>query len=115
MDDLLLKTLLYSTTPGTAGGICAFLFTLKRGGYRNNKHWAKFFIETIGALLTATFSTWLLDSRKPQALAAFLIGVAWGNVLQIFRERITSVIEGNLGVTPNGTEIKRQKTERLLE
>jgi hypothetical protein len=112
MDDLLRKTLLYSTTPGIAGGVCAFLFTLKRGGYYNNKHWAKFFVEVVGALLTATFCTWLLDTRKPQAIAAFSIGIAWGSVVQIFRERITSVIEGILGIKPNKDKDTKEKKRK---
>jgi hypothetical protein len=115
MNGPILHTLLYSTVPGAAGGICAFLFALRGGIYRNNRYYSKFAIETAGALLTATFLTEMLQSTSYQAVAAFSIGVAWGNVIQLARGRITAMMEGILGTKQpaNGTDrvLAEQKPE----
>jgi hypothetical protein len=55
----------------------------------------------MGAMLTATCLTPMLDSSKYQAVAAFSIGVAWTSVIEILRERISIFVEGALGAKRN--------------
>ena len=87
----------YSTLPGAAGGIVCFLLALKKDHYRNNKYLVKFTIEVAGAMLTASFVTALITSQIYKLLPAFLIGVAWSNIIQMIRYKITKIVEAALG------------------
>jgi len=87
----------YSTIPGCAGGIAFFLLKLQKGRFKNNKYIAKFFIEVLGAMTTASFVPMLINKNGYQSVAAFFIGVAWSNIIQIIRIKITKIIEAAFG------------------
>ena len=95
-----LKTMFFFTIlPGGAGGLVLFLFSLKKGRYRNNKYLAKFVIEILGAMLTASFLSTLITSSYYKPIAAFVVGIAWANIIQIIRGKITKIVEAALGET----------------
>lgn len=92
------------TLPGGAGGIVWFLLAYKRGHYRNNKYTAKFSVETIGAMITATFIGILFIQARYQVqiAASFAIGIGWSGIIQIVRTKITKIVEAALGEKISG-------------
>lgn len=98
----IISTVLYTTAPGAAGGLVSFLLALKRGHYRNNKLFAKFSIEVIGAMVTASFLSVLIESHSYQITVSFLIGIGWTGIVQLARAKITKVVEVALGEKIDG-------------
>jgi hypothetical protein len=98
----IISTVLYTTAPGAAGGLVSFLLALKRGHYRNNKYLAKFSIEVIGAMVTASFLSALITSHSYQPTVAFLIGIGWTGIIQLARAKITKIVEVALGEKIDG-------------
>ena len=92
----LIKIIYSVTLPGGAGGLTSFLYALKRGHYKNNKYPRKFFIEILGAMLTATFLTKLISSNQYQYVVAYIIGICWSGIIQVLRTKITKIIEAVL-------------------
>ena len=91
-----------SSVSGCAGGVAMFVLGLKKGHYKNNKYITKLIIEIVGATLTASFITVFISSNTYKFGAAFLIGAAWANILQITREKITTIVEVALGEKLSG-------------
>ena len=98
----ILSMLMYASFPGAFGGIAGFLLAVNRGHYRNNKYVVKFLTESIGATLTATFLALLIgdliNQEKYLVAIAFVVGLAWGGIIQAFRAWITGMVEAFLGV-----------------
>ena len=80
------------TLPGGAGGLASFLLAVRNGHYRNNRYKAKFTIEVLGAMVTATALAAVvarfMDSVAGLSLVAFLVGICWAKLLQILRNKI---------------------------
>jgi hypothetical protein len=73
------------------------LYGLKRGHYRNNRYFSKLAIEVIGSSVTASFITPLIVQGQLIFLVGFLVGIAWGNIIQLIRIKITKMVEAVLG------------------
>lgn len=93
------ETLIYATISGGAGGFALFLLGLKRGRYRNNRYFSKFSIEILGAAITALFLVSIIvpeNNYKMATAIAFAIGVAWAEILQTVRIKVTEIVEATL-------------------
>ena len=94
--------LMYTSLPGAFGGIAGFLLAVNRDHYRNNRYMVKFLTELIGATLTATFLAIFIgdfvNQEKYLMTIAFVVGLAWGSIVQAFRAWITGMVEAFLGV-----------------
>ena len=102
---VIIKVTIYSIIPGCAGGIACFLLMLKKGQVENNKYIAKFFTEVFGALITApiltvsfftaSFAQMFINEFGYHLVipTAFALGVAWSNIIQIIRTRVTKICE----------------------
>ena len=93
---LVQETFIYAAVSGGAGGLAFFLLGLRRGHYRNNKYFSKVSIEVFGAAITALFLASILvpsNNYKIIAAVAFAIGVAWSEILQTLRIKITEIVE----------------------
>jgi len=92
--DSIKHAIIFYTIPGGMGGLVCFLLALQKGHYRNNKYIAKFFIEILGAMVTASFITYLIaKDENYQAAFAFVIGFAWSNIMQMIRSKVTNITE----------------------
>jgi hypothetical protein len=98
-DTNILAVTLIASISGAFGGLVGVLYGLKRGHYKNNRYSSKLAIEIFGSSLTATFITPLIAQGKLTFFLGFLVGIAWGNIVQIIRNKITKIVEAALGET----------------
>ena len=88
--------LAYSTLPGAAGGLAIFLYAIRRGRIRNNKHVRKALLDVGGAMLVASFVALpfgpLPEHSTRVMLASFIAGLFWTNTIEIIRERLTQMV-----------------------
>ena len=86
---------------GAIGGLALFLFSLRRGHYKNNYFKKKAAIEIAGAFCVAPFigtHFGALDNNLYRLLlASFVSGTCWSIILQVFRSKVTKFIEALLG------------------
>ncbi len=94
---------IYSTLPGGAGGVAAFLMAIRKGHYRNGRYISKLIVEVLGSALTASFLTLMISATAYRIAIAFSIGVAWVSILQMLRNKVTGIVE-----TVLTEEIKRK-------
>ncbi len=92
----ILPIILYCSVPGICGGIGTFLFSLKKGHYKNNRKAAKFTIEILGAGLTSLFVGPLFP-EKVRIFASFAIGLSWAGLIQVVRLKITKLVRAAIG------------------
>ena len=81
------------------GGLTKFLYAVGRGHIRNNKHLRKALLEVAGGTFVGFFVSLLFSSWEAEwrLFTAFGIGVAWAEILQIVRRKITGIVETALG------------------
>jgi hypothetical protein len=82
---------LLSSLPGAAGGLALFLYSLKNGRLKNNKHLSKATIEVLGGLLVASFVAF-----EPRPLIGFGVGLTWSGVVHVVRQKITVTVRAVL-------------------
>jgi hypothetical protein len=94
---IVLTFVFYTLLPSAAGGLASFLVALKLGSYRNNRYFAKSTIEVFGGAVTGCFLSVFFKDNPYVVSIAFLIGMAWSQLLQRIRVTITRMVEGALG------------------
>jgi hypothetical protein len=94
--DAVVPIFMFSTLPGALGGVGTFLFSVKKGHYKNNKYFIKFTIEIFGAMLFASFFGPLFP-EKALILSSFCIGLSWAALVQVVRSKITKVVQVIIG------------------
>ena len=82
--------------PGAFGGLGTFLFSLRKGHYKNNRYTKKLSIEIIGATVLASFVGPLFPDDK-QVFASFAIGLMWVGIIQVSRSKITKIVKAVIG------------------
>lgn len=89
--------IVFSIMPGCIGGLTLFLWGVKHGHYKNNKYFAKFLIEILGAMITASVVSSLFPLHNYKPFVAFSIGIAWSKIIQTLRNRITKLVIALIG------------------
>lgn len=91
----LIKICQFPTTLGALGGFSLFLWSLRKGHYKNNKLIRKFLIELSGAALLATIIGPLFPA-KAIIIGSFFTGLTWVEIIQVMRSKFTKTVKALL-------------------
>src|SRR5438128_7841948 len=96
LPDQIIPILLFSTGPGGCGGIAAFLYSLRKGHYQNNKYKVKLLIEISGAMIVASFVGPLFP-HKTIVFMSFAVGLAWTAIIHVASSKINKIVKAAIG------------------
>jgi hypothetical protein len=89
----------WSTAAAALGGLVKFLYALGRGYIRNNKHLRKALLEVVGGAVVGSLVSLIFTTIGPELrlFVSFAVGLAWAEISQVVRRRITAIVEAALG------------------